>query len=276
MEPGTGLIVLGTAVGSAKLIEKILGPTADYLGGGLRNWTERSIQNVGRILRNAADKLGDRIEQPGAVPPKVVKQILEDGPFCEDEIAADYFGGVVASSRTEVGRDDRGAALISLVGRLTSYQIRTHFFFYQVVRVLFRGSDVNLGVAQGRHQLEVFIPHSAYVTAMEFSYKENPSVVLHHVMFGLIRERLIEDHFQFGPAEHIKQHYSGAEESGLLFSPSALGVELFLWAHGRGDLVLNQILDPAAPLQSSVCITTTVGIKSTKIPDRELSRPKAE
>lgn len=46
MKPGTGLTILGTAVGSAKLVEKLLGPTADYLGEGLRQWTEKRVENV--------------------------------------------------------------------------------------------------------------------------------------------------------------------------------------------------------------------------------------
>src|SRR5580700_10490010 len=32
-----------------------------------------------------------------------------------------------------------------------------------------------------------------------------------------------------------------------LFSPSGLGVELFLWAHGRGDLKVLDILNPDIP-----------------------------
>ena len=31
MDPGTGLTILGSAIGGAKLVEKLLGPTADYI-----------------------------------------------------------------------------------------------------------------------------------------------------------------------------------------------------------------------------------------------------
>jgi hypothetical protein len=51
-------------------IAKLLGPTADYLGGELQEFTKKRIKNVGNIFKNAEDKLGDKIEQPGAVPPK--------------------------------------------------------------------------------------------------------------------------------------------------------------------------------------------------------------
>jgi hypothetical protein len=94
MDPGTGLTILGTALGSAKLVEKLLGPTAEYIGGGIKNWTEHRLSNVSRVFRNATDRLGERLNEPGAVPPKVLKGILDAGSFCDDELTAQYLGGV--------------------------------------------------------------------------------------------------------------------------------------------------------------------------------------
>jgi hypothetical protein len=54
MEIGTGLTVLG----SAKLLEKLLGPTAEYIGDGIRKWTENRTANVRRIIDIAVKKLG--------------------------------------------------------------------------------------------------------------------------------------------------------------------------------------------------------------------------
>jgi hypothetical protein len=276
MEPGTGLAILGSALGSAKVVEKILGPTADYLGAGLRDWTERGIANVGRVFDNARRKLGDKIEQPGAVPPKVLKAILQDAPFAEDQLAAEYFGGVLASSRSEVGRDDRGAAFAALVSRLTSYQIRAHYLFYASIKILYEGVDANLGVPDGRRRLKTYVPFGAFVTGMEFSAKENVSVILNHVMFGLLRESLVEENFRFGPVDHIRAEFAHAQDGGILFSPSALGVELFLWAHGRGDLHPNAILDPSIQLRSETQISVAPGIRSTTMLDRQLFVARTE
>jgi hypothetical protein len=268
MDAGTGLTVLGAAAGSAKLVEKILGPTAEYLGGGLRDWTERSVQNLGRIFQKAEEKLGNRIEAPGAVPPKVLKSVLDEGAFSDDELAQEYFGGVLASSRTEVGRDDRGAAFAALAGRLSAYQLRSHFFFYTLLRSVFQGCDINLGVPSGRSQCKLFMPFASYVVALEFSPSENASLIVSHVMFGLARENLIEDQFEFGPVEHIKKSLQDAADGGLMFSPSALGIELFLWAHGRGDLRLNSILDPSITLSSKAKLKTAPGIRGVAMPER--------
>jgi hypothetical protein len=110
---GTGLAVLG----SKEVIVKLLGPTADYIGTGLRHYTEKGAVNLRRIFANGVRKVGPSLEQEGQVPPKVLKGILTDGYFCEDELGAEYFGGLLASSRSVVARDDRGAAIIALIGR---------------------------------------------------------------------------------------------------------------------------------------------------------------
>jgi hypothetical protein len=275
METATGLTVLGTAIGSAKVVEKILGPTADYLGLGIRDWAQRRIENVGRIFENAQKKLGARLEEPGTVPPKVLKGILDEGSFCDDELAGEYFGGVLASSRSEVGRDDRGAAFIALIGRLSAYQIRSHFVFYRMIHMLYEGVDENIGTHQGRHRLRTLIPLSAYVAAMEFGERENVESILSHVMFGLSREYLVEQDFLYGSVEHLRSqsNYAAAEGPSILLSPSVLGVELYLWAHGRGDLYSREILNPAVHLISDVAVTLTPGFRSTEFPDRTFPKP---
>jgi hypothetical protein len=246
MDPATGLTILGTAVGSAKVVEKLLGPTADYLGAGLRSWTEKRVENTKRIFLHATKLLGDRIDEPGGVPPKVLKGILEDGSFCDDQLSAEYFGGVLASSRTGISRDDRGASFTALLSRLTTYQIRTHFIFYRIVRELFVGTGISVSTSEGRNQLKTFVPYSVYVPAMDFASTEANEIssIMSHVMFGLARERLIEDQFHFGGIDYVKRYYATASTAGFIFTPSALGVELLLWATGQGRIHIAEFLAP--------------------------------
>jgi hypothetical protein len=270
IDPGTGLTVLGGALGGAKVVEKILGPTADYLGAGAKDWTERGLKNLTRVFDKAKNRLGENIETPGAVPPKVLRGLLAEGPFCDDELSAEYFGGVLASSRSEIGRDDRGVTFTSLLGRLSSYQVRAHFFFYSVIETLYRGSSENIASMEGRVRLRTFVPMPAFLSAMEFGKGENINNILPHVMFGLSREFLIENQFQFGGLDHLRGVYAKADVPGILFVPSPLGVELFLWAHGRPDLSINDLLNPNVSFTSEVAINVTPGIRSTEFADRAL------
>lgn len=55
MEIGTGLALFG----AAKLIEKLLGPTADYIGKGIRTWAEKCVNNIREIFSVATVRIDD-------------------------------------------------------------------------------------------------------------------------------------------------------------------------------------------------------------------------
>ena len=238
------MTILGTAVGSAKVVEKLLGPTADYIGQGIAQWTERRVQNVARIMSKAAGKLGQHLNDPGSVSPKVLREILDNGSFCDDELGAEYFGGVLASSRTEIVRDDRGAAHLKMIGRLSSYQIRAHYVFYSTFKKLFDSDPRNLALISELQQLTVYIPETSFKLSMAFTDSENTFSVLTHITNGLARENLIGTRRLFGSAELITEHYlRKVNQPGICFCASTLGLELFLWTHGLGHVEIKSFLD---------------------------------
>ena len=173
---------------------------------------------------------------------------MDEGSFCDDELSAAYFGGVLASSRTTVSRDDRGASFIALLGRLTTYQIRSHYVFYHVIKTLFDGSGIGVTIGDERQKLRTYVPFPIYHAAMAFTESEDAVSVLTHVMFGLARESLIAEDFQSGTVEHLKNFFPAASQSGTVFIPSALGVELLLWAYGMGQTNIAKFLSPAIQL----------------------------
>ncbi|HHT9159931.1 MAG TPA: hypothetical protein ACFYEH_08710 [Candidatus Brocadiaceae bacterium] len=236
IDPGTGLTILGSAIGGAKVVEKILGPTADYIGGQLKEWTERKVKNTANISKNAEKKLGDKINKDGKVPPKVLKGILEEGAWCEEELQVEYFGGVLASSRSGVSRDDRGAYFVSLISRLSTYQLRSHYLVYQSIKKTFDGQSMNIGEGEDRTKMELFIPFSTYIQAMDFTQEESKNIqnIIIHSIWGLNKEDLI-DRIQYGTLEYIQKRYKDAKVPGIILEPTILGVELFMWAYGQGQ-----------------------------------------
>src|SRR4051812_5190490 len=103
------------------LVFQILGPPARAMGTSLESLVEFCAANVGRIFRNAGQKLGPSLDEPGSVPPRVLARIIDDGAFADDTLLVDYLGGVLASAKTPEGRDDRAVMWSSQVGRLSSY-----------------------------------------------------------------------------------------------------------------------------------------------------------
>lgn len=241
-----GMGALGAYLGKDGL-NKLLGPTAEYLGSGLRDLTEKRLQTIGRILSKAFSRLGEKIEQDGAIPPKLLKQVIDDGSFADDDVEVEYLGGVVASSRSDQSRDNRSVVVAKLIDSLSNYQLRAHYLIYRSILDIHRASGITPMTGDGRSELGIFIPAPAFVDAMAFSESEQTRLetLVSHIFFGLAKHSLIEDHFRFGPKESMQTHIPNAEHSGIICQPSAAGIELFLWAFGEGDASLTKLFSPS-------------------------------
>lgn len=254
---GGGLAILG----SKEIIEKLLGPTADYLGAELRTYAEKGVKNLRRVFDNGVRKVGSRLEEPGQVPPRVLKSLLTEGYFCEDELGAEYFGGVLASARTGVARDDRGAAIISLIARLSTYQLRAHYIFFTALKQLYGGSSANLGHGPDRNKSFVFFPVSAFLQAMDFDPSERGDALVGHILNGLCREGLISEHFGAGTPLIMKENFDlVVSEDGIVFTPGAIGVELYYWAHGCGNRGLHEFLQTSVSFEPLAGLSVPEGV----------------
>ncbi len=265
IDPGTGLTILGSAIGSAKVVEKILGPTSEYIGEQLKEWTAKKVTNTANIFKNAEKKLGDKIKYEGKVPPKVLKGILEDGAWCEEELQVEYFGGVLASSRTGISRDDRGAYFVSLISRLSTYQLRMHYLFYHSIKTQFNGEDININDGSKWSNLQMFISFDTFYNSMDFSEEEakNWGDILSHSIWGLSKEELITG-FSYGKEEYIKTKFSEAKTSGIIFQPTKMGTELFMWAYGYGQESTNNFFKQSLVFSNDQNIRIGEGISTKK------------
>jgi hypothetical protein len=233
MEPataiGTGLAILG----SKEVLTKLLGPTADYLGTEARGLVEKCNINLDNIFQKAVRKLGSRIGDSGTVSPRVLRHVVDEGRFCDDELVAEYYGGVLASARTPNGRDDRAVGLLALIKGLSVYQLRLHCLSYTLMRQLLLGQSLNLGDQHDCLKMRVFVPTEVFKKAMDLSPEEDIATIMIHSMFGLKRQELLKD-FLSGDLEYMQQRFPNMRitEPGLVVTPSLPGAELFLWASG--------------------------------------------
>lgn len=234
-------------------LAKLLGPTADYLGGELKEFAQKRLENVGKIFANAAEKLPPEMQGDGAVPPKVLRNILNDGSYSSEAIGIEYFGGILASSKSNLGRDDRGARLAQKVSALTSYQLRAHFILYSALSLCFKGQDKKITTMS--EDLRIFITSDSFFANMDFNESElaQINVLLPHIFNGLYGENLIGMSWVYGRAEYIREKLfdSSIDTPGVSFTPSPAGVELFLWAFGLGQKPYEYIFDVDFNAQTS-------------------------
>jgi hypothetical protein len=167
---------------SEGLMRRVLGPPADALGETLARWVEFRTRNVGCILEKADDKLGSRRAEEGEVPFRIAGAIFEAGSYCDSELMAEYLGGVLASSRTVEGRDDRGARWVGLITGLSSYEIRMHYLFYATAHQVYRDAELQTmwgdEASYAGQGLEVLFDLADFVNAMEFGEGEDAEWIL--------------------------------------------------------------------------------------------------
>lgn len=214
-------------------MQRLLGSTFDYFGEEvLPDLARKSVENLHRVLEAAHRRLGGRANERGDVPPRVAKAVLEAAFFAEDQIMAEYLGGVLASSRGGNVRDDRGVGYLAQINRLSAYDLRLHYILYSCFQRLIVGRPIDLGDAAHLEAHDVFIPAGALAAAMEYGLEEDGPALTDHSMVRLNAENLV-GYFASGDPRYLQE--SGIGEPGVLFAPSLAGLQLFVWAHGITD-----------------------------------------
>lgn len=221
------------------LLVKLLGPSAEYLGSRIRAHFEngRAEENMTRVLSKAIRKAGSTVGDGKSVPPRVIKMLLEEAPYCEDEIMAEYIGGVLAASRG--ARSDRNISYLATISRLSTVSLGLHFVLYRAFVEVQRENKEHFG--------KIIVPWIDIFYALFYDNLKNQddaedrSITEHadwcrdefiHAERSLERENLAE--IGVFCASSLKLGYGQKSENpAVLFAPTALGGQLFAASHGR-------------------------------------------
>jgi hypothetical protein len=235
VEPiATGAVAVYLGKKATDGLSRLFGDSADEFSHAMGRFTREKLRNVGRVIENA-DQKTEPAAAPGAIPSRVAYRILEEGSYSDDEIVVEYLGGVLASSRTPAGRDDRGNTLTALVSRLSTYHLRTHYIAYAALQRILNDTDLNLYISTDRSAKARFLlPFTIYLDAMDFTEDEEFSHLWLSCLYALKRESLIE-WSTGGSLEHVRQMYKNAPAAGMVLTPTVPGIELYMWALGKGQ-----------------------------------------
>lgn len=243
------ITVIGASAVAAYLgkdgLNKLLGPTADYLGNEVRGLVEKCNINIDVVFRRALRILGPHIEEPGQVAPRVLKQILADAPFCDTPVVQEYFAGLLASSRGESASDDRAIPYSNLISSLSSSQIKFHFLLYSGMRAALAGQNEHLSTKAGRQKLGVFTSMASIEKTFGISVPDNTFSLLEHCLYGLRQKELIAPEYVHGNVTYLTDKFPGNKfsEAGVVVYPSLYGIDLWLWGHGLGGTWTHKFLD---------------------------------
>ena len=130
--------------GAAYVAQQLFGKTLAEMGDDLNNVYK---SNRDKLLAKAASKVDD--PNDGAKPNlRVARDVIWNGAVTDDEVCAEYFGGLLAASRSEDGKDDSALIYVDCIKALSSKQLHLHFVIYDSLQSLLlkAGKNLNPGI----------------------------------------------------------------------------------------------------------------------------------
>ena len=123
------IITTGTALAIAN---KLLGKTAEEISKDIS-----SLYSKGRdkIVEFSTRKITN-IDDGKQANLRVARDVFWGGSFTEEAICAEYFGGILASSRSTDGKDDSGIYYVDVIKSLSSTQLHLHYVLYRSLNKL--------------------------------------------------------------------------------------------------------------------------------------------
>lgn len=112
-------------------VKKLLGPALEEVGGDLKK-----LYSTGRdkIIAVAIRKSDLRDGKKANL--RVTRDVFWNGSYTDDAVCAEYFGGILASSRSNDGKDDRGVYYTDIIKSLSSQQLYLHYIIYHSLNKL--------------------------------------------------------------------------------------------------------------------------------------------
>lgn len=135
-------------------IQKAFGPALEEIGEDFRKLYKYGRDNIVlrayRKIQDTEDGLESNI--------RVTRDVLWNGALSHDDVCAEYFGGVLAASRSEGGEDDSAINYIDTIKSMSSSQLRLHYFINREINKRMAGSegDINVGIDTEIVKFEIF------------------------------------------------------------------------------------------------------------------------
>jgi len=197
-------------------LKKAFGPVLGELGEDMKK-----LYSVGRdkILLKAYNKIDDKDDGKKANL-RVARDVFWNGSFTDEEICAEYFGGILASSRSENGKDDNGIHYADVIKSLSSKQLELHYIIYNSLNKLFLGKEkeINVGQSTELHRESVWFSTLELASTLSLKIDTDLNVLYKQ---GLLHEYKTDQH-------RLEENKSLPY---IMVKPTTFGVLLYAIAH---------------------------------------------
>jgi hypothetical protein len=188
--------------------------------------------------------------------------MLEDGSLCDDELMAEYLGGVLAGARSPSGKDDRAVSWIKIITGLSALQARAHYLLYREWAArLHNRTDLNLGTGMDQIKATIDVEYYEFARSLDADGSVGFNEATAHAIPGLAVADLLGNEYAFGPRGSIAA--DSPFEAVVRVRPTARGCELYGWAQGLAGLLAPEFVtkaevfdtEPAIPRLENVALT---------------------
>ena len=197
--------------------KRVLGPALEEMGEDFKK-----LYALGRdkIIRAARRKITN-LDDGKRANLRVARDVFWNGAFSNTDICVEYFGGILAASRSEDGQDDDAIQFLDVIRSMSSSQLKLHYILYTCLNKILMQSNDKPNVASGRDiQARV-----AYFSWQELA--ESFNIEAHTALNILHREGLLHEY---------KLEYDGANDAKLAYimiRPTTFGIFLYAAVHNR-------------------------------------------
>jgi len=208
---------IAIAVPGEWALQKVFGPALTEIGEDLK---KLYAKGRGKLVAAAYRKVPDQDDGKRANL-RVTRDVLWNGAFTEDEICAEYFGGILASSRSSDGKDDDAIQFVDVIKSLSSKQLRLHYTLYNSLNKFFVAAHqpVNVGQSTVLHTKKLWFAAAELVRLG--LHIETDLNILHRN--GLVSEYQTDNH----KIDHTRSL------AYAYFTPTTFGIFLYAAAHNK-------------------------------------------
>jgi len=212
---------LVTAGATYAVGKKLLGKTFDVVSEDIAKLYECGRD---KIIERATAKVADSDDGKSANL-RVTRDVFWNGSFTDEAICAEYFGGILASSRSEDGKSDDGVYYVDLIKSLSANQLKLHYLIYCSLNGMFRADAEKAKLNPGQ---ESELAREKTFLSINELVKITGNADIGRDLHALHAKGLIGN-FQ----SEFHKLKNGETVPYLNVSPSSLGVQLYAVAHNH-------------------------------------------
>ena len=207
---------IAIAVPGEWALKKAFGPALTEIGEDLRKLYAKGRDKLITVAYRKIHDLNDGKQ----ASLRVTRDVLWNGAFTEDEVCAEYFGGIFAASRSVDGKDDDVIQFVDVIKSLSAKQLRLHYVIYNSFNKLLVAArtPVNVGLDKEIQPKQVWFSSPELVETLSLKIETDLNI-LHRQ--GLLHQYRTSAHVV---SEGVLLPYTSAtqlhSESSCMLSPT--------------------------------------------------------